>query len=54
MYNEFMDIKKDGDYLENDGLALKLFKDECCDGCSCKSENDHKKEAVLKSSDLKK
>jgi hypothetical protein len=25
----------------NDGLALKLFQDFCCDGCSCKSEKDH-------------
>jgi hypothetical protein len=22
---------------ENDGLALKLFKEECCDNCTCKS-----------------
>jgi hypothetical protein len=21
---------------ENDGLALKIFKEECCDNCSCK------------------
>jgi hypothetical protein len=27
---------------ENDGLALKIFSDFCCDGCSCKSEQDHK------------
>jgi hypothetical protein len=26
----------------NDGLALKVFQDYCCNGCSCKSENDHK------------
>jgi hypothetical protein len=23
---------------ENDGLALKLFKEECCSECSCKSK----------------
>jgi hypothetical protein len=23
---------------ENDGLALKLFKEECCSQCSCKSK----------------
>lgn len=23
---------------ENDGLALKLFKEECCTECSCKSK----------------
>jgi hypothetical protein len=22
---------------ENDGLALKLFKDQCCSECSCKN-----------------
>jgi|GEM_PF-5083955 len=21
---------------ENDGLALKMFKEECCENCSCK------------------
>ena len=26
---------------ENDGLALKIFSEFCCDGCSCKSEQDH-------------
>lgn len=31
-----------GYMTENDGLALKLFQEICCDGCSCKSENDHK------------
>jgi hypothetical protein len=22
-------------WIENDGLALKLFKNECCSGCGC-------------------
>ena len=22
---------------ENDGLSLKLFKEQCCDSCSCKN-----------------
>lgn len=26
---------------ENNGLALKIFSEFCCDGCSCKSEKDH-------------
>jgi hypothetical protein len=26
---------------QNDGLALKIFSETCCNGCSCKSENDH-------------
>jgi hypothetical protein len=27
----------------NDGLALKIFSEFCCDSCSCKSESDHDK-----------
>lgn len=27
---------------EPDSLAVKIFSDICCDGCSCKSDNDHK------------
>lgn len=23
---------------ENDGLALKMFKEECCDNCLCKKD----------------
>jgi hypothetical protein len=30
--------------VENTGLALKIFTETCCDGCSCKSESDHKQE----------
>lgn len=24
--------------VENDGLALKLFKEQCCDNCGCSEE----------------
>jgi hypothetical protein len=27
--------------VPNDGLALKIFSDFCCDGCSCKSDSEH-------------
>lgn len=27
--------------VENDGLALKIFSEFCCDGCSCKTDKDH-------------
>jgi hypothetical protein len=30
--------------IPNDGLALKIFSEFCCDSCSCKSESDHTKE----------
>ena len=26
----------------NDSFAMKIFSQFCCDGCSCKSESDHK------------
>jgi hypothetical protein len=32
--------------IPNDGLALKVFQEFCCDSCSCKSESDHKKTTV--------
>ncbi len=25
---------------ENDGLALKMFKETCCDKCSCQNDNN--------------
>lgn len=25
----------------NNGLAMKIFSEFCCDSCSCKSESDH-------------
>jgi hypothetical protein len=27
--------------VPNDGLALKIFSEICCDGCSCKSDSEH-------------
>lgn len=35
-------IRMDGSDDVNDSLALKLFKDQCCDSCSCRTESDHK------------
>jgi hypothetical protein len=32
--------------IDNTGLALKIFTETCCDGCSCKSESDHKPEML--------
>ncbi len=31
------------DEVKNDGLALKIFSEICCNSCSCKSESDHEK-----------
>jgi hypothetical protein len=29
---------------EHASLAIKVFSENCCNGCSCKSESDHKPE----------
>jgi hypothetical protein len=29
---------------ESTSLAVKVFSETCCNGCSCKSESDHKPE----------
>lgn len=31
---------RDGSDEVNDSLAFKLFKDQCCESCSCKSEHE--------------
>lgn len=33
------DIKKDGDNEET-SLAVKLFRDICCDSCACESTHN--------------
>jgi hypothetical protein len=30
--------------FEHKNLAVQIFSDTCCDGCTCKSYNDHKQE----------
>lgn len=27
----------------NDGLALKIFQNQCCENCSCKTESESQK-----------
>lgn len=27
--------------FEHQNLAVKVFSDTCCNGCSCKTESDH-------------
>jgi hypothetical protein len=29
---------------ESTSLAVKVFSETCCNGCTCKSESDHKSE----------
>jgi hypothetical protein len=31
---------------ENDGFAMKIFSDTCCNGCYCQSEKDHQQEGI--------
>jgi hypothetical protein len=30
--------------FEHQNLAVKIFSDTCCNGCSCVKESDHKSE----------
>jgi hypothetical protein len=30
--------------VDNTGLALKIFSETCCNGCTCQTSNDHKTE----------
>jgi len=49
-YNNSMAILNnlDNEYplfeTESSSLAIKVFSETCCNGCSCKSESDHIKE----------
>ena len=53
MYNKTMSILDnlensiDFDRESHQSLAVKVFSDTCCNGCTCKSDNDHTKEAVV-------
>ena len=31
-------------HFEHQNLAVKIFSEICCDGCSCKTEVDHKQD----------
>jgi len=49
-YNDYMAILNNLDSeqplfeRESTSLAVKVFSETCCNGCSCKSESDHKPE----------
>lgn len=43
-FNNLIERLRDSDKPENNGLALKIFSEFCCDSCSCKSESDHNQE----------
>jgi hypothetical protein len=42
-YNIIMTNNFDKEYPQYDNWPMKIFSDFCCESCSCKSENDHKK-----------
>jgi hypothetical protein len=51
VYNNYMAILDNVDNdkyplfeTESSSLAMKVFSETCCNGCSCKSESDHKSE----------
>ena len=39
---------------ESSSLAMKIFSDFCCNGCSCKTSSDHDTEFVLEEIDFDK
>jgi hypothetical protein len=42
-YESNIAMPQDGEsIIVNDGLALKMFQNFCCESCSCKTESDHK------------
>jgi hypothetical protein len=42
-YDPYSNISKleNNESVINDGLALRVFQNFCCDGCTCKTESDH-------------
>ena len=41
----------DFDRESHQSLAVKIFSDTCCDGCSCKLSDAHVKEALIQPND---
>lgn len=37
---------------ESSSLAMKIFSDSCCNGCSCKTQSDHDLEFVQEEIDF--
>lgn len=37
---------------ESSSLAIQIFSDFCCNGCSCKTSQDHEKEFILEEIDF--
>lgn len=51
-YNKYMTISNNLDsswddnlQFEYQNLAVKIFSEICCNGCSCKTQEDHKQES---------
>ena len=40
-YNEYMDIPNFNKMMESENLAVKIFSETCCNGCTCQSSKDH-------------
>ncbi len=41
MESEIARLQDGVSIVPNDGLALKVFQEFCCDGCTCKTESAH-------------
>lgn len=38
--------------FESSNLAAKIFSETCCNGCSCQTSEDHKKESTISQEDI--
>jgi hypothetical protein len=51
-YQPDIALLQDGEpIIVNDGLALKIFQEFCCESCVCQTESDHKKETTTSPTD---
>ena len=44
-YNRPMGILENIEY-ESSSLDIKIYSETCCNGCTCQSEDSHKKEGL--------
>lgn len=55
-YNKYMDIPTFNKMMDSENLAVKIFSETCCNGCTCQSSKDHltEEEFFLEEIDLDK
>lgn len=48
-YNKYMEIADFNKMLgqESENLAVKIFSETCCNGCTCQSSSDHNQDTFI-------